>query len=295
MAWALKFDGANDYLPVTTITIPASIPFEIEFRLSFGADYARVFGTSISPSRSRCLIFYSTQTVRFTDSVGVSAEFTAPTYTKTDKNTFKLVRDASNNADFYLNDVLVGTVSSFSGAFSINQIGKNSTSFYTAASELEYLNFTINGVNGPFYDATVSSHAAGTPVLTDTATGNDASGVNFPTDGSAWVDLGGGTGITLTATLGTINYTSQNTAVGLTGSVDVISTLGSINYTSQNSTVTLSGLIDISATLGTITYNSYNVTVGVGEGQLINNITGYFADDIYSSGFKSNIITVNFK
>ena len=199
MAWALKFDGANDYLPVTTITIPASTPFEIEFRLSFGADYARVFGTSIFSSRSRCLIFYSTQTVRFTDSVGVSAEFTAPTYTKTDKNTFKLVRDASNNADFYLNDVLVGTVSSFSGAFSINQIGKNSTSFYTAASELEYLNFTINGVNGPFYDATVSSHAAGTPVLTDTATGNDASGVNFPTDGSAWVDLGGGTGITLTA------------------------------------------------------------------------------------------------
>ena len=82
---------------------------------------------------------------------------------------------------------------------------------------------------------------------------------------------------------------------GVSAGITLTASLGTINYTSQNATVSLTGSVDIQATLGTITYNSYNVTVGVGEGQLINNVTGYFADDIYSAGFKPNVITVNFK
>jgi len=45
------------------------------------------------------------------------------------------------------------------------------------------------------WNPTASSHAAGTPILTDTIGGNNATGVNMPTDGSAWINLGGGISI----------------------------------------------------------------------------------------------------
>ena len=49
------------------------------------------------------------------------------------------------------------------------------------------------------YDVDFSAPATGTPVLIDTTSGLNATGVNMPTDGSAWIDLGGG-GTTLTVT-----------------------------------------------------------------------------------------------
>ena len=74
---------------------------------------------------------------------------------------------------------------------------------------------------------------------------------------------GGSGGVSITATLGTIDYTSQNTTVSLTGSVDVLTTLGAISYSSQNTTVSITGDIDITATLGSINYTSQNTTVSV--------------------------------
>lgn len=102
-------------------------------------------------------------------------------------------------------------------------------------------------------------------------------------------------GVTVTVTLGTINYTSQDAAVSLAGSVDLNTTLGAISYSSQDTTVILSGLIDITSTLGSIVYNSYPVIVSVGEGQVIGNVTTSFADNIYTAGFKPDTITVSFK
>ena len=109
---------------------------------------------------------------------------------------------------------------------------------------------------------------------------------------NTWV---GGSGITLTATLGTIDYTSQNTTIGFTGDIDVISTLGAINYSSQDAVIGLTGDIDINPTLGTIVYGSFPVNISIGEGQLIGDVTAWFADDIYTAGFKPDTITVSFK
>jgi hypothetical protein len=126
-------------------------------------------------------------------------------------------------------------------------------------------------------------------------------------------------GISLTATLGTIEYNSNDTAISLTGSVDVVATLGTISYSSNDTTVNLFGVVDVNATLGTInyesndavillqgltqvvatlgtiSYDSYNVNVQVGAGQIIGTVTAGFANDIYSSSFKPSTITVNFK
>ena len=70
-------------------------------------------------------------------------------------------------------------------------------------------------------------------------------------------------GVTVTATLGTIDYTSQNTTIALTGSVDVSTTLGTISYSSQNTVVSITGDIDVTATLGLIDYSSQNTTVSL--------------------------------
>jgi hypothetical protein len=60
--------------------------------------------------------------------------------------------------------------------------------------DIYYAEFTddLTSSNSRYYDATASSHTAGTPILSETLNGNDATGVNMPTDGSAWLDLGGG-------------------------------------------------------------------------------------------------------
>lgn len=81
-------------------------------------------------------------------------------------------------------------------------------------------------------------------------------------------------GITVTVTLGTIDYTSQNTTVALTGSIDVTTTLGTISYSSQDATISLTGDIDVTATLGTIDYSSNNTTVSLSSEVIVSATLG---------------------
>ncbi len=62
-------------------------------------------------------------------------------------------------------------------------------------AKIEYLSVTGTISNDVYLDATASDHVPGTVTWLDTVSGNNATGANMPTDGSAWVDLGGG-GIT---------------------------------------------------------------------------------------------------
>ena len=73
----------------------------------------------------------------------------------------------------------------------------------------------------------------------------------------------GGGSIDVTSTLGLIDYTSNNTAVSLTGVVDINSTLGLISYSSNNTLIQLSGVVDVSPTLGLITYSSNDANVSL--------------------------------
>ena len=84
-------------------------------------------------------------------------------------------------------------------------------------------------------------------------------------------------------------------SIGLTGGVNVNATLGTIDYTSNDTVITLQGQVSVIATLGTISYDSNNVTIQVGTGQFIGTVTAGFADDLYSAGFKPSEITVSFK
>ena len=84
---------------------------------------------------------------------------------------------------------------------------------------------------------------------------------NFGTS-SEYVLLGGG-GISLTVTLGTIEYNSNDSAVSLAGSMDVTATLGSINYSSSDASIQLSGDVNVIATLGAIDYTSNDTSISL--------------------------------
>ncbi len=158
---------------------------------------------------------------------------------------------------------------------------------FNGTQDLEYFRYyNLDGGETLIYDwdATASSHAAGAVILDELVSGNDATGVGMPTDGSAWIDLGGG--ITVTSTLGAINYNSQSATISLTGSIDVNTTLGAISYSSQSASISLAGDVDITATLGSINYTSQNATVSVTGDIDVTSTLGTIA-------YSSNDTTVN--
>ena len=116
--------------------------------------------------------------------------------------------------------------------------------------------------------------------------------INY-TSNSPVVSIGGV--VVVQATLGTISYASNDTVISLQGVVSVPATLGTISYASNDTVVSLAGLIDVNATLGTISYTSNNTTVTVAAGQTFGVVGVGFADDLYSSTFKPDSITVNFR
>lgn len=269
MTWALQFDGVNDYLTVSLSNpISANQPFEIEVRATVPSNYSRPFGSSAGNS-SRLLIFNSTNEVRLTDSFGVSVSFVAPSYTKTDFNTFKFIRDSSNNVSFYLNDVFVST-KALSGAFAVNQIGRQSTSGYTKG-DIEFIRFNEGGTDTNYWDATASSHAAGTPILIDTIGGNNATAVNMPTDGSAWVDLGGGGATPVDIDFNSSKFNLTSSSVSLAKVSDIAFSASESN--SQSSLMVLGGIAGLVFSNATFSTGSEQISVSRTTGIAIEDST----------------------
>ena len=182
-----SFDGVNDSAVLgSTVTFLSTDNYVITIKAKIDASVTSgsitfLFGTSTGNS-----LYYnvgsgfvwriggSTLNLSFASAVGTDLTITL---TKTSGN---------HNLD-------VNGVSS-------NFMANRSYSIVKFGAGFSYLNghiesATVTGSHSHNWDAAASSHAAGTPVLTDTAGGNNATGVNMPTDGSAWVNLGGATTI----------------------------------------------------------------------------------------------------
>ena len=154
-----------------------------------------------------------------------------------------------------------------------------------------------------------SSSGTGLVLPNDEDSSNEGNLNNFSgTTDSWWVFYS--TGISVTATLGTISYSSNDTSVSVTGSVDVVATLGTISYASNNAVITTTGTVDVTATLGTISYTSNNPSVSVTGiipiaatlgtiSYTSNNVTVFVQDGqdigVVTASFKPNPITVNFR
>ena len=146
-------------------------------------------------------------------------------------HTYKIRRDG-NNYSFLIDDVEVATTTSAAatgnnGAIYIGRVSGN-----YAHADIGYIIFrdSIGGTDLFNWDATASSHAAGTPLLTETVAANSATGVNMPTDGSAWLDLGGsGISIAVDSTLPSLSSSLNLSKVDNSFSIDINSTLPSLS------------------------------------------------------------------
>lgn len=189
MAWALRFDGVNDYADIAS-PIDLTADFNIEFILNLSSSRNDGF-MELSTSTNNFFGKLSNNTV-FCRLGGQTLSYSGGASVGGSGVKFKWVRVGST-LTAYLNDVQVAQSSSFTGGSTLNRIGR-----LQGGSNLDGQLLLISGTdsNGVSFnlDATASSHTAGTPILTDTIGGNNATGVNMPTDGSAWIDLGGGGG-----------------------------------------------------------------------------------------------------
>lgn len=208
MAWALQFDGVNDYIatasgndansalmPTTKYSVKTRIKrlsdqtgyilinswvgFHVAIRRADGALAVSPGGSSqvvaipndglfhdleVLWDGSNSTVTISVDTVQVDQFTGVDVTF-----------------GVHNSGTGSLHRILLGRYQHTSGNWLHAQI------------ESAIVEDLIGGAKFEF-DATTSDHSntGAQPVLVDTISGNNATGVNFATDGSAWVDLGGG-------------------------------------------------------------------------------------------------------
>ena len=200
MALALQFDGVNDHLTRATpdsyngnLTNYRWVARAIRDSSSNLYFIGRVgsFNDYISQQSSVFRIRYGSSTVSWNATVPVSTNEVEWTVTRN-----------GNTHELFIDGVSQGTVSSSGTSSAVKGYIGRANNSNTAAIKLIKMQLWDANEGGSLlsnYDATTSSHAAGTAVLTDTVGGNNGTGVNMPTDGSAWVDLGGG-GISIAVT-----------------------------------------------------------------------------------------------
>jgi hypothetical protein len=267
MAWALQFDGVNDYATLASV-------------IDFTGDFTVEFELDLTVSRNDGFLELSTSTNNFFGKINNNAIFCRmggqtlqynPGASVVGVHKYKWQKTGTTLVASFDNVVQI-TNSSFTGGSTFDLIGR-----LQGGNNLLGQLLSITGVDSNSqsfsYDPTASSHAAGTPVLIDTVGGNDATGVNMPTDGSAWIDLGGG-GISITADTVNTNYTTINPAITLTGSISINEQLLNVNYSSLSPAIDLTGLVDVVESTVNTNYqvNASLVTLTTGAIEIIESL-----------------------
>jgi hypothetical protein len=270
MAIVLRHDGANDHLTFSgTVNVVAGDTIEVRSRILTNQTFAWI---SNGPSSVSAYVRWNGSTLRARGTQTGPAVSPPAGINLADGefHTVQLILGATTHKF----NVDGNDTADLSGDVSTNMFNTLSAFFNSYFDgDLEYLRiFDSVGTNKFYWDANSSTTGPGATILTETVVGNDATGVGFPTDGSQWIDIGGG--ISVNATLGTISLLSNNALVGLSGEIPVQATLGQISYSSNNAQISISGSIDVNATLGQIAFVSNNVTVGLESALNVNPLVG---------------------
>ena len=228
--------------------------FVVEFEIDLISSNSVIFSSAGGAAGTNLVFFTSTTNVQIRRSDVSNEDFTLPS-AAAGRHVYIIEGDSTaNTIELFQDGVSCGTATG-DFLFHIEEMYRFSGS---ARSHDTYTFKVSNG--GVLKNNYVNASGTGS-TFPDIEGGNDGTLSDFPTDGSQWEFYS--SGITVTATLGTIEYASQNPTVGLTGDVDVTATLGTISYTSKNATVDVSGSVDVNATLSAIEYVSKNTTVGL--------------------------------
>ena len=193
MAWALQFDGTNDYLTLNSaININSSEDFSIRWRWPADSvgNHRILGGVNIGASVNR-IISFGNGNITLYDNTGQNKSFSAGIDVTADQEVE--FRRTSGTLELFVDGVSQGTQASTQSFSGFGVVGGNFNTA-TIAGSLQYLRIDVAGVSvldlNP--DSSDHSNTGQQPVLVDTVGSNDATGVNMPTDGSAWIDLGGG-------------------------------------------------------------------------------------------------------
>jgi hypothetical protein len=320
MAYLLRFTGNENVTFASAINIPAnnSDSFAYVFDINYNGNSNEVLFANPNSFNDTLRISSSTSIVFRAGSSNNT--FTLTTALQLGRQILKIKKDVFDVAVYDANNNALSAVQSTGMTNNVFGFGEDSQNrnfsgdLYSAKIYSDFNETTL--VHN--FDADASGGTGTT--LDNLATPSNPGTLNkfTGTTNSWWVSYGS-SGISVTATLGTISYSSNNSVVNVTGDIEVsatlgtisyasnssvvvisgvvqaLATLGTINYSSNDAQVLLAGLIDVTATIGTISYTSNNTTVFVQDGQSLGVVTAGFAADLYGASFKPNSITVNFK
>ena len=264
MAWVLKFDGGNDYaLADFAESMSQSFTIKIRFRSSDLTTDARLFALTRGASRPLVAIGTGTSAatrdnIRFFFATDGNVEEIS--YITTDAEAAPFGDNLFHELEVFFDNgalsiVLDGGSSVSIGSYtpadytveqiSLGAIYRTSPSAFLEC-DIEYVQ--VSGDIDYDWDATASSHAAGTPRLLNTLDGSgltDAFTFFMPTDGSAWEDLGGG-GVSITPN--TINSASVSNNPAITFNSVVSLTPNAIDSLSvaNNPLIQFNSIVNIS-------------------------------------------------
>ena len=187
MTWALQFDGVNDYATLASV-------------IDFTGDFTIEFELDLTVSRNDGFLELSTSTNNFFGKINNNAIFCRmggqtlqynPGASVIGVHKYKWQKTGTTLVASFDNVVQI-TNSSFTGGSTFDLIGR-----LQGVNHLLGKLLSITGVDSNAqsfnYSPTASdrSNTGLQPVLVDTIGGNDATGVNFPTNGGAWFNYGG--------------------------------------------------------------------------------------------------------
>tara|TARA_R110002033_G_scaffold64766_4_gene115680 strand:+ start:7738 stop:8778 length:1041 start_codon:yes stop_codon:yes gene_type:complete len=259
MAWALECDGVDDYLTTSIsndddiLKISANIKFDVG--TIDGDDRLIAF----DPAGS-CFIGFGTYQGKLrVFSRDNNGHFVAlSSSSRVDTGEFV-------EASWQLNK-LTGTITTSVNGSENSATNANSTTYPTTLTSSVLMSQTATSgrlkaqvstiamtdtttsSNSFFLDATASDHSntGAQPVLVETIGGNNAVGVNFPTDGSAWVDLGGGGGeLNIVGSTPSYSFAVPLANVDLTGELNIVGSTPSYSFAVPTAVVDLTGELEI--------------------------------------------------
>ena len=179
MAWALQFDGVNDSLVITRWEASG------DFNISVNVDYTGnstdlILGSLVST-------WFGVQNGVWRLKLNGADLFTSITAT----NGLHSITISRTGTSITIDIDGVKEFFTSSDTMTVDRIGTHGTGTSFVFEGRLIGDLSLTGDTNRVYRCNLSSHAPGAqPVLTETVTASNATGVNFPTDGSAWVDLG---------------------------------------------------------------------------------------------------------
>lgn len=261
MAYALRFDGVNDHTSYSDS--PQVSSFSYEFKCSVASSYGRPCGYGTGSDGHRMIIWQDGNSISFRGSPIVSLSMTGIDITLSNK--YKITGDGTN-LRLYVNDVLKDTKAYTGQSLSCNAIGVNANAYHNG--DFEY--FKYQDLATPANDYTfLLDDGTGSTATDSSGNGNDATLVNFPTDDSQWIDLGGGTTHEESITLSSSMSQSDSVAAIFEPSLTINMAAGyaaSADLTAE-AALALAATLGDSYSIGTVFSESLSLSMGTGQSQ----------------------------